>query len=167
MKWVVVAALVCAAGVAQAQDRVAKVGAHPAQPEVLIEFDKRMRMGARVVSDAAGALAGTMTTPAPLRLEAGFITSPDVRADKVRLRCIVRFVSATGERFAPVQDQICFAGNLGNVAGKWTVLETGVTFRPTKADPAGTSGVELRVVEEVSGAENTLMPTYGWEGGTR
>ncbi len=162
MKWVLVAALVCAAGLVQAQDRLAKVGAHPAQPEVLIEFDKRMRMGARIVVDRGEALASEVTKAVQLRFEVGFMTSADVKADDVRLHCTLSFVEADGSIGAPVRDGVCWEGNLGDVAGKWTPVGEPLNFRPRLDDPVGATGVLLRIRDEIGKRERKLMPTFGW-----
>lgn len=163
MKWVLVAALVCAAGVALAQDKgMPKVGAHAAQPEHLIEFDKRMRMGARVTVDRTEDLAHEVTSPVQLRFEVGFMTSADVKADDVRLRCTISFVEADGSVGAPVRDRVCWEGNLGAVAGTWTLIDEPVKFRPRKEDPVGATGVLLVIRDEISKRERKLMPTFGW-----
>ena len=162
MKWVLVAALVCAAGMGQAQDKVAKVGAHPAQPEVLIEFDKRMRMGARIVVDRGEALASEVTKAVQLRFEVGFITSAEVKADDVRLTCKISFVEADGSIGAPVREGVCWEGNLGDVAGKWALIGAPLNFRPRREDPVGATGVLLRIRDEISRKERKVMPTFGW-----
>ena len=155
--------LVLGSGTAQAGDKgLPKVGAHDAQPEHLIEFDKRMRMGARIVVDRTEDLAAEVTKAVQLRFEVGFMTSADVAPDDVRLHCTISFVEADGSVGAPVRDRVCWEGNLGDVAGKWTLIDAPLLFRPQRDDPVGATGVLLVIKDEISRRERKLMPTFGW-----
>ena len=157
MKWVLVAALVCAAGVAFAEDKVPKVGAHPAQPEVTVAFDRRVNIAARLVLDRSGDPATEVTKAVQLRFEAGLEPVEGAKPGDVRLTCRIVFVKADGSTSAPARDRACYAGPLAAVE-----VDADFKFRPGRDDPVGATGVMLIVRDEVSRKERKVMATYGW-----
>ncbi len=170
MKWVFVAAsLALAASVSApaAADVLFgdPIGGMAAKPEDLRVFDDRIRMAARLVFQGTEDLAAEVPKPAHIDLQMGFMTSKDVAADDVRLRCKVFFVNPKNRISRMAKDVICFEGNLGAVAGKWVLMDLPMTFRPVATDLNGTSGVRVEVKDEISGAEQYFMPTYNWQGG--
>lgn len=141
------------------------IGTKAPKPEHLQVFDDRIRMGARLVFEGTEDLAFDVPKPAHIDLQLGFITSADVAADDVRLRCKVFFVSPRNRISRKIKDEVCFDGNLGAVAGQWVPMALELTFRPVATDLNGTSGVRIEVKDEISGAEQYFMPTYNWQRG--
>ena len=135
------------------------------RPEDLKVFDPRMRMAARLVFKGTENLAAHVKKPTAIELQMGFITSADVPADQVRLRCKMFFVDPKNQISHQVKDEICFSGNLGVVAGQWVAMQITTVFRPTTQDMNGTSGVRIEVTDEATGAVQYFMPTYDWQGG--
>ena len=125
MKWVLVAALVCGAGAAFAEDRLPKVGAHAAQPEVTVAFDRRMGIAARLLLDRSGDPATEVTRAVQLRFEAGLEPVDGATAGEVQLTCRIVFVKADGSTSAPARDRACYAGPLAAVA-----VDAPFRFRP-------------------------------------
>lgn len=139
-----------------------------AGPEYLTVFSDRMRMGARIVTSAEGALAAQVATTDWLRLELGFITSANVAPGKVRLRCDIRFVGPDAASSAPVQSSLCWQGDLADVAGKWVPMPDGyLRFHPQAGDANGPWGVRVEVRDELSTDKAVLTPIYQWTGGTK
>ena len=158
MRWVLAAALVCAAGMAQAQDQgLPKVGAHPAQPEVTVAFDRRANIAARLVVDRSGKAATEVTKAVQLRFEAELVPVDGAGAGEVKLTCRVVFVKVDGSTTAPARDRACYAGPLAAVE-----VDAPFRFRPGHDDPAGATGVMLIVRDEVTRKERKVMVTYGW-----
>lgn len=165
--WAMVAALWAAMAAGAGADVLFgdPIGGRPPQPEDLRVFDDRMRMGARLVFEGSEDLAFEVKKPVHIELQMGFITSADVPAQDVRLRCKVFFVNPRNHISRMARDVICHEGNLGAVAGSWVPMALDLTFRPVATDLNGTSGVRIEVKDELSGAEQYFMPTYNWQGG--
>ena len=158
MKWVLVAALVLLAGVAQAQDKgLPKVGAHAAQPEVTVAFDRRMAVAARLVIDRSGDPATEVMKAVQLRFETGLVPVEGTKAGDVRLTCRIVFVKADGTVTAPARDHACYAGPVVAAA-----VDADFKFRPGRDDPVGATGVMLIVRDEITRKERKVMATYGW-----
>jgi hypothetical protein len=166
MKWFVLALAVIAAPMVRADTLAGGLlETLEPRPEDLKVFDPRLRMAARLVFQGTEELARDVPKAAHIDLQMGFMTSADVAADDVRLRCRVFFVNPKNHISRKARDQICFDGNLGAVAGQWVVMDISTTFRPVATDLNGTSGVRVEVTDEVSGTVQYFMPTYGWQGG--
>ena len=155
MKWVL--ALVLLAGVAEAQDKLPKVGAHAAQPEVTVVFDRRVNIAARLLLDRSGDPATEVTKAVQLRFETGLVPVEGAKAGEVRLTCRIVFVKADGSTSAPARDRACYAGPLAAVE-----VDAAFKFRPGRDDPVGATGVMLIVRDEISRKERRVMATYGW-----
>jgi hypothetical protein len=157
MKWVLVAALVMG-GPALAGDKgLPKVGAHPAQPEVTVAFDKRMNIAARLIIDRSGDPAAEVTKAVQIRFEMGLEPVEGAKPGDVRLTCRIAFVKADGTTTAPARDHACYAGPVAAVE-----VDTALKFRPGRDDPAGATGVLLIVRDEITKKERKVMATYGW-----
>jgi hypothetical protein len=158
-----VAALLCAAGMAGAADRdLPKVGAHPPVPEVTVAFDRRITLDARVTLDRGGELATEVTKALQLRFEVGFTADEGARDTPVRFTCQISFVRADGSASPVVRDGPCYEGTLADAAGRRVEIGAPLLFRPGRDDPLGATGVLLVIRDEVSRKERRIMPTYGW-----
>ena len=156
MKWVL--ALAMLAGMAEAQDRgVPKVGAHPAQTEVTVAFDKRMSIRARLVFDRSGDPADVVAKAVQIRFEMALEPVEGAKAGEVRLTCRIVFVKADGSVTAPARDHACYAGPVAAVE-----VDAALKFRPGRDDPVGATGVMLVVRDEITKKERKVMATYGW-----
>ena len=155
MKWVL--ALVLLAGVAEAQDKVPKVGAHAAQPEVTVGFDRRVNIAARLVLDRSGDPATEVTKAVQIRFEMAMEPVEGAKAGEVRLTCRIVFIKADGSTSAPARDHACYAGPLAAIE-----VDAPFKFRPGRDDPAGATGVMLIVRDEITKKERRVMATYGW-----
>lgn len=141
------------------------LGAHPAMPEDLGLLDGRLAVGARVIDAATGAPALDSRPGQVLRFEAGFLPREPLAAGAVRLECSVRFRGPGGTAGEPVVTSPCFDGAEALAKGTWTELSAGFEFQPGPDDAPGAHGVEITVVDAVSGQRLVLMPTYGVGGG--
>jgi hypothetical protein len=158
-----VAALVCAAGMAGAADRdLPKVGAHPPVPEVTVAFDRRITLDAKVTHDRGGDPATEVTRAVQLRFEVGFTADEGVKDAPVRFTCRISFLRADGSASPVVRDGPCYEGTLADAAGRRVEIGAPLLFRPGREDPLGATGVLLVIRDEVSGREKRIMPTYGW-----
>jgi hypothetical protein len=163
MKRVLVAALVCAAGMAGAADRdMPKVGAHPAVPEVTVEFDRRITVDASVTIDRGDDPATEVTKAVQLRFDVGFTADEGAKDAPLRFTCRISFVRADGSASPVVRDGPCYEGSVADAAGRRVEIGAPLKFRPGRDDPLGATGVLLVIRDEVSRKEKRIMPTYGW-----
>jgi hypothetical protein len=137
-----------------------KFGAHPAQPEVEVAYDRRFDLRATLVQDRSGAPATEVTKAVQLRFDLAFRAAEGAREGDLALTCRIVLVEADGKQSAPVRDGPCYEGPLVT-GGGWVPVGAPVRFRPGREAPAGSAGVIVEV-REGKGRVRKLVATYGW-----
>jgi hypothetical protein len=144
-----------------------KVGNADPRTEHLGLIGDDIRIGARLLFDGTDEPAAEIDRRRTVLLEVGFLVN-DKSADRaIRLHCRIRFVDPTGAKGDAAKDGLCYQGQLADLKGKWIVLPLNFRFKPQKADPNGTWGVEVAISDEETAEGVVLMPTYRWTGGPK
>lgn len=157
MRVLAITMAVLLAGAAAAEE--AKVGAHPAMPEVSVPLDRRLTVEARVLLDRRGDPAAEVTEPAQLRFEAELVGG---EADvAVALTCRIAFRYPGGATSPVVRERPCFTGTVP--AGGRVAIDEPLRFRPGRDDPPGATGVVLTLRDGTRGRGREVMATYGWQ----
>lgn len=137
------------------------LGAAAPRPEQAVRMPGGLILTASLRDDAGG-LAATVMRPEVIRLDLA-LSLPEGAAE-VRLRCKARFLDAENPPGPVRSDSICFEGRVqGGTAP--VPSDLAFRFRPSASDPAGTLGVELIVMDEITGDGRSLVVTYDWRGG--
>ncbi len=144
-------------GVAQAEE--ARLGAHPAMPEVEIAFDRRLDLRATLTVDRNAEAAVEVTRPSQIRLDLG-VRAAGGAAPVVDLTCRFVLMDAGGRAIATMREGPCYAGPVA--AGDWTAVGDPVRFRAEAQAPAGAAGVMVTVRDGATRRERKLLVTYGW-----
>lgn len=143
------------------------VGTADPQTEHLGLIGDDIRIGARLLFDGTEDPAATLDRRRAVLLEVGFLVNQKSADRAIRLHCRIRFVDPTGAKGDVANDGLCYQGQLADLKGKWVVLPLNFRFKPQKADPNGTWGVEVAITDEETGEGVVLMPTYRWTGGPK
>lgn len=141
------------------------LGHHKARPTATRTVEGLYSLRARLVDAKTGDPAEVVLAGHKLRLELAFTAENGNPNDQMRLRCRVQFLDAEATASEFSKEAICFDGKVADGAGGFAAMNLPLTFRPSPADPAGTSAVKVRVTDEATGEDYLLVPTYDWRGG--
>jgi hypothetical protein len=124
-----------------------------------------LEVAVAIVRASTGELADTVTKSEPLRVEAALFANGRSKDQDVRLHCQIQRADPKKMLSDVLWHDICFEGNLADVAEDGTLLAVDYTFTPGPRDLNGTAGVAFTIWDEISDRTTAVLTTYRWTGG--